>query len=103
MYQKCVYHLLSGQWLRKTFPDAKFANSNLPEKRCRIFLSKEENLKFQENSTDVCKRNMTEMYNDCPNVSIDSGRYSVLEYFCSAESLRYCYVTRMKVTVNPKI
>ena len=36
---------------------------------------------------------MTEMYNDCPNVSLDSGRYSVLEYFCSAESLRYCYVT----------
>lgn len=103
MYQKCVYHLLSGQWLRKTFPDAKFANSNLPEKRCRIFLSEEETLKLQENSTNVFKRNMTQMYIDCPNVSLDSSKYSVLEYFCSAESLRYCYVTQMKVTVNPKI
>ena len=31
--QECVYHILPGQWLRKTFPGVIFANSNVPEKR----------------------------------------------------------------------
>ena len=30
--QECVYHILAGQWLRKTFPGVIFADSNLPEK-----------------------------------------------------------------------
>ena len=30
--QECVYHILPGQWLRKTFPHLIFANSNIPEK-----------------------------------------------------------------------
>ena len=30
--QECVYHILAGQWLRKTFPGVIFANSDLPEK-----------------------------------------------------------------------
>ena len=31
--QECVFHILAGQWLCKTFPGAVFANSNVPEKR----------------------------------------------------------------------
>ena len=31
--QECAYHVLAGQWLRKTFPGLIFANSNLSEKR----------------------------------------------------------------------
>ena len=38
--QECVYHILSGQWLKETFPGVVFANSNLPEKRYKYFLAK---------------------------------------------------------------
>ena len=31
--QECVYQVLSGQWLRKTFPGVIFVNSNIPEKK----------------------------------------------------------------------
>ena len=37
--QECVYHILPGQWLRKTFPGVIFSNSNVPEKRCRVCLN----------------------------------------------------------------
>ena len=31
--QDCLYHILAGHWLRKTFPQVIFANNNFPEKR----------------------------------------------------------------------
>ena len=34
--QECLYQVLSGKWLRKTFPGVIFANFNIPEKRYRI-------------------------------------------------------------------
>ena len=37
--QECVYHILPGQWLRKTFPGVIFSNSNVPEKYCRVCLN----------------------------------------------------------------
>ena len=37
--QECVYHVLPGHWLRRTFPGVIFANSNVPEKRFGISLS----------------------------------------------------------------
>ena len=37
--QECVYHILPGQWLRKTFPGVIFSNSNVSEKRCRVCLN----------------------------------------------------------------
>ena len=40
--QEAVYLLMPELWLRKTFPGVIFANSNLPENRYRIVLSKEE-------------------------------------------------------------
>ena len=40
--QECVYHLLPGQWLRKTFPGVIFANSNIPEKRFQLCLAEHE-------------------------------------------------------------
>ena len=40
--QECVYHIFPGQWFRKTFPGVIFANSNIPGKRFRIFLSENE-------------------------------------------------------------
>ena len=40
--QECVYHILSGQWLRKTFPGVIFANSNVPGKRFQVCLNEDE-------------------------------------------------------------
>ena len=37
--QECVYLVLPGHWLRRTFPGVIFANSNVPEKRFGISLS----------------------------------------------------------------
>ena len=37
--QECVYHILPGQWLRKTFPGVIFSNSNVPEQYCRVCLN----------------------------------------------------------------
>ena len=36
--QEFVYHVLRGLGLRKTFPGVIFANSNIPEKRSRVYL-----------------------------------------------------------------
>ena len=49
---KCVYYVLPGQWLRKTFPGVIFANSNAPEKRL-IFLSENEIMDLPEASKGI--------------------------------------------------
>ena len=48
--QECVYHTLPGQWLRKTFPDVIFTNSNIPEKRVRLCLAEHGISELQEDS-----------------------------------------------------
>ena len=48
--QECVYHILPGQWLRKTFPDVIFTNSNIPEKRVRLCLAEHGISELQEDS-----------------------------------------------------
>ena len=47
--QECVYHVLPGQWLRKTFPGVIFANSNIPEKHFRVCLKEEESFELPQN------------------------------------------------------
>ena len=66
---------------------------NQPEKRYKICLSEKEISELPEDSTDVFKRNVTNRYTDCPNASLDDGKYSVLKKFCYAEFLRHYYVT----------
>ena len=41
--QKCVYHVLPGQWLRKTFPGVIFANRNIIQKRFRVWFKRGRN------------------------------------------------------------
>lgn len=60
--QGYVYHVLSGQWLRKAFPGIGVDNRTLPEKRYRICLSEVGISEFPEESTDVFKRNMIDRY-----------------------------------------
>ena len=90
--QECVYHILPGQWLRKTFPGVIFANSNIPEKRFRIFLSENEISDLPEDSKNLFKRNMVDRYIDRPDMTSFGGKYSLLNSFCYAEFLRFYYL-----------
>ena len=51
--QECVYYILPGQWLRKTFTDVIFAKSNIPEKGFRIFLSENKISDLPEDSKNL--------------------------------------------------
>ena len=51
--QECVYYILSGQWLRKTFSGVVFVNSNLPEKRNKIFLIEDQISELSQESTSM--------------------------------------------------
>ena len=65
--QEFVYHVLRGLWLRKTFPGAIFANSNIPENCSRVYLKEEKISDLPENSQDIFRRNMLDRYKDRPN------------------------------------
>ena len=98
--QECVYHILAGQWLRKTFPGVIFANSNVPEKRYRICRDEKDISELPEDSTDIFKRNMIDRYIDRPNLSFGDGKYSIVDSFCFAEFLRYYYLAPFKSKDN---
>ena len=92
--QECVCHLLSSQWLKKTFPGVVFAKSRLPEKRYKIRLSEEEISELPEESTNMFK------CMDCPDGSLHGDKYSVIEFFSHAEFLGYFYVTSTNTNEN---
>ena len=99
--QECVYHILPGQWLRKTFPGVIFANINIPEKRFRIFLCKNEISDLPEDSKNLFKRNMVDRYIDRPDMTSFGGKYSLLNSFCYGEFLRFYYLApNVKVKEN---
>ena len=54
--QERVYYILSGQWLRKTFSGVVFVNSNLPEKRNKIFLIEDQISELSQESTSMFKK-----------------------------------------------
>ena len=86
--QECVYHVLPGQWLRRTFPGVIFTNSNVPEKRFCIFLSENKIMDLPEDSKDIFKQNKIDRYIDRPNMTSFGGKFSILDSFCYAEFLR---------------
>ena len=98
--QECVYQVLSGQWLKKTFPGFIFANSNIPEKRYRICREEKDIIQLPEDSRDIFKTNMIDRYIDRPNLSFCGGKYLVLDSFCFADFLRYYYLAPSKSKEN---
>ena len=54
--QECVYQVLSGQWLGKTFPGVIFASSNIPEKRHRFVAKKRIHLNYRRIPETFLKR-----------------------------------------------
>ena len=96
--QECVYHILPGQWLRKTFPGVIFANSNIPEKRFRLCLAEHEISELPEDSKKIFKRNMVDRYIDQPKLTSSSNQFAVLDAFYFAEFSRCYYLAPS----NPK-
>ena len=60
--QEAAYHIKPELRLRKVFPAVVNVNSNLPEKRVTMLLTKNELTKLSEDSTDIYKRNMVNRY-----------------------------------------
>ena len=87
--QECVYHVLSGQWLRKTFPGVVFANSNVLEKQFRVRLREYEISDLLQDSKGNFKHDMMDRYIDRPNADYKNGKYRVLDSMCFTEFLRY--------------
>ena len=99
--QECVYHILEGKWLRKTFPGVIFTNSNIPEKRFRLCLAEHEISESPEDSKKIFKQNIVNRYIDRPNLTSSSGKFAVLDAFCFAEFARYyCLPSNPKYKEN---
>ena len=73
--QEAVYHILSELWLLKIFPEIMFLNSNMPEKRYRIFKRKCQIYELPEVSTGIFQHDMLNRYLDRPDESFKSGMY----------------------------
>ena len=68
--QEAVYHIMPELWLGKVFPAVVNVNSNLPEKRVKRILNKNELHLLPEDSTDIYKRNMVSRYIIRPQVTV---------------------------------
>ena len=84
-----MYHILKGQWLRKTFPGLIFPNSNVPEKRFRICLNQDELSELPADSKNTFKQDMVDLYVDRPNKVAFGGKYSVLDSMSFSEFLTF--------------
>ena len=95
--QECVYHILPGQWLRKTFQGVIFANTIIPEKRS----ADHEISALPEHSKNIFKLNMFDRYIDRLNLTCSSQTFSILDTFCFAEfSLSYYLSSNQKYKEN---
>ena len=98
--QEVLYPVMPELWLRKAFPKVIFLNSNIPERRYRIFENKTELDEFPEDSTDVFQRNMLDHYIDRPDASFQSGKYKEVDSSCFAEFLGSYYVQSKQKSYN---
>ena len=62
-----IYQVMPELWLTKVYEDLGvlynlYVNSNIPEKRVRMMLSKKEISELPEDSTNIYKRNMVSRY-----------------------------------------
>ena len=59
-----VYNISPEMWLKKCCPAISFINTNLPEKRIRMSISKEKIELMPKNSTDIFKKSKINIYMD---------------------------------------
>ena len=75
--QEAICQVMPELWLRKVFLGVLYVNSNIPEERVRMMLSKKEIFELPEGMTDIYKRNMVSRY-------LIRRRYEMFEHFCCA-------------------
>ena len=68
-FQEEVYLVMLELWLRKIFPKVIFLNSNLPDKRYKVFKKKNETDVLPDDNTDLFQRNRLVRYLDRPSKS----------------------------------
>ena len=73
--QEPVYQVMPRLWLKKVFPGVLYANSNIPEKRVKMMLSKKEISQLSKDCTDIYKRNMVNRY-------MIRSKDSIFEHLC---------------------
>ena len=79
-------------WLRTTFPKVIFLNSNIPEKRYKIFRRIEDLDELPDDSTDVFQRNMLHRYLDRLEREFQNGKFVVIHLQGFAEFLSFYYL-----------
>ena len=97
--QKAVY-LKPELCLREIFPRVIFLNSNLPEKRFRIFKKRAEIDELPGDSTDIFQRNLLDRYLDRPNENFKNDEYKNIDQLCFAEFLSPYYVDAKQVEIS---
>ena len=78
--------------MHKIFPAVIFLNSNIPEKRHKIFKKKDEIDELPDDNTDIFQRTMLDRYIDSPNEHFKNGRYRQIDQLCFAEFLSLYHV-----------
>ena len=89
--QECVYRCLPELWLRKTFPQTVFINTDFPDKRVRMKKSDKQIVELDEDSTDIYCCNIIDRYTDRPNTTFHNGAYAVVDNICLAQFAAYYY------------
>ena len=84
--QEAVYYCLPELWLRKVFPGAIYANTNIPEKRFKSF-------ELPDKSEDIFKKNMLDRHMDRPDEKFQNEKFAAVNSLCYAKFLRYYYVS----------
>ena len=98
--QEVVYHILPELKLRRIFPAVYFVNTNLPEERFRVLLSKKELSKLPDDSSNIFKKSNFDRYVERPNATFCNGKCSVLDYFCFVEFLAYYTLEIKSVNIS---
>ena len=79
-----------------------FLNSNIPEKRYRIFWRKEDLDELPDDGTDVFPRKMLDRYLDRPNREFQNGKFAVIDSQCFAEFLSFYYLQSKSKPEKPE-
>ena len=72
--QEAVYHILPELKLRRIFPAVGFVNTNIPEERVKVLLSKKELSKIPNGSSNIFKKSNIDRFIERPNATFCYGK-----------------------------
>ena len=76
--------MLTRTLAEKGFPGVIYANTNIPEKRCKILRSQQEISELPDESKDIIKKNMLGGYMDRPDEKFENGKFASVNSLCYA-------------------